>query len=258
MSSADAAAGFKYSFDFDNNGTWDVTDSATASASTTFATAGAKTVKGRIKDKDGGSTDYTTTVTVADPAGPGLVAAFSFDEGSGATVRSSVGGLTGTISGASWVTGGQSGGALSFNGTTNKVTVPDANALDLTTGMTLEAWVQPKAVGNWATILLKENGTSGLAYALYGSEDTGKPAGFVNTGGSDVDATGPTNTATGTWTHLAATYDGSNLRLYTNGTLVRTTANAASLVTTTGGAVDRRERRVGRILQRADRRGPGL
>ena len=36
------------------------------------------------------------------------------------------------------------------------------------------------------------------------------------------------------WTHLAATYDGSNLRLYTNGNLVRTTANSGSLITTAG------------------------
>jgi len=114
------------------------------------------------------------------------------------------------------------------------VVVPDANALDLTTGMTLEAWVKPTAVGNWGTVVLKEKGTTALAYALYGSDDTGKPAEYINTGGSDVSASGPANLQTGTWTHLAATFDGSNLRLYTDGTLVRTTANAGSLVTTAG------------------------
>ena len=38
---------------------------------------------------------------------------------------------------------GKFGNALSFNGTNASVTVPDSNSLDLTTGMTLEAWVKP-------------------------------------------------------------------------------------------------------------------
>ena len=74
----DTAAGFKYSYDFDNNGTWEVTDSTTASATTSYATAGTKTVKARIKDSDGGFTDYTTTVTVnsgVTPAAPSNLAA---------------------------------------------------------------------------------------------------------------------------------------------------------------------------------------
>jgi PKD repeat protein len=232
VSAPDQAAGFRYSYDFDNNGTWEQTDVTTASATTSYATSGSKVVKARIKDKDGGFTDYTTTVTVNSPA-TGLVAAFSFDEGSGTTTGSSVGGLTGSISGATWVSGEQTGNALSFDGVNDRVTVPDANALDLTTGMTLEAWVRPAAVGNWATVILKER-TGGLAYSLYGSDATGKPATYINTGGSDVSATGPTNLATGTWTHLAVTYDGSNLKLYTNAGLVRTTAHAGSMLTSTG------------------------
>jgi large repetitive protein len=74
VSSADVAGGFRYSLDFDNNGTWEVTDSTTASAATQYATAGSKTVKARIKDKDGGFTDYTTTITVNNPGASGLVA----------------------------------------------------------------------------------------------------------------------------------------------------------------------------------------
>src|SRR5262249_56157601 len=68
VSAPDQAAGFKYSYDFDNNGTWEMTDVTAASATPSYPTAGAKTVKARIKDKDGGFTDYTTVVTVNDPA----------------------------------------------------------------------------------------------------------------------------------------------------------------------------------------------
>lgn len=67
-SPADVAAGLRYSFDFNNDGDFadpgDVIDSASPSASFTFGAAGAFTVHGRIADKDGGATDYTTAVSV--------------------------------------------------------------------------------------------------------------------------------------------------------------------------------------------------
>src|SRR5205823_4880874 len=66
-SAADTAAGFTYSFDFNGDGTFDVSGSS-AAASYTYTTAGTYTVAGRIADKDGGFTDYTATVTVTNPA----------------------------------------------------------------------------------------------------------------------------------------------------------------------------------------------
>ena len=42
------------------------------------------------------------------------------------------------------------------------------------TAMTLEAWVTPTALGGWRTVLLKER-AGGLSYALYASEDRGRP-----------------------------------------------------------------------------------
>ena len=64
------AAGLKYSYDFDNNGTFEVANSASPTASFTYASAGTYTARGRVADKDGGFTDYTTTVTVTNPAPP--------------------------------------------------------------------------------------------------------------------------------------------------------------------------------------------
>ena len=40
-----------------------------------------------------------------------------------------------------------SAGALSFDGTNSYVVIADSDSLDLTTGMTLEAWVSPTALG---------------------------------------------------------------------------------------------------------------
>src|SRR5712664_1974370 len=84
----------------------------------------------------------TTPNTVA-----GLVAAYGFAEGAGTTVADSSGNNnTGTISGATWTTAGKFGSALVFNGTNSWVSISDTPSLQLTTGMTLEAWVNPFSI----------------------------------------------------------------------------------------------------------------
>src|SRR4051812_8688859 len=74
----------------------------------------------------------------------GLVAAYSFDEGVGISSADSSGnGQTGTIAGATWNNAGKFGSALSFNGSSDWVTVNHTAPLDLTTALTVEAWVKP-------------------------------------------------------------------------------------------------------------------
>src|SRR4051812_29200538 len=81
---------------------------------------------------------------------PSLVASFGFNEGAGlATADLSGTGNNGTIANATWSPAGRFGSALSFNGTNAWVTVSDAPTLRLTTGMTLEAWVNPSSVSGW-------------------------------------------------------------------------------------------------------------
>ena len=63
------------------------------------------------------------------------MAAYAFDEGSGTTVADASGnGNTGTIANATWATTGKYGKALPFNGTSARVTIPDAASLHLSTG----------------------------------------------------------------------------------------------------------------------------
>src|SRR5688572_2818080 len=76
--------------------------------------------------------------------GPDLVAAFGFEEGTGPTTADTSGNANNAaITGATWATAGRFGKALSFDGTNDWLTVADAASLDLTTGMTLEAWLRP-------------------------------------------------------------------------------------------------------------------
>jgi uncharacterized delta-60 repeat protein len=81
---ADAAAGFRYSYDFDNDGTFEVVDSTAASATVPggyLAGITSRVVRGRITDKDGGYTDYTTTIAVTIPANASLSYPSSVNEG---------------------------------------------------------------------------------------------------------------------------------------------------------------------------------
>ena len=170
----------------------------------------------------------------APPSGNGLVAAYGFDEGSGTTTADSSGNAnTGTlVGGTSWSTNGHSGNAVSFGGGTSRVSVPDADSLDLTTALTLEAWVRPTVLTAWRTVVLKER-SGGIVYSLYANNAGDRPVGQVDIGG-EQNAAGAAKLPLDTWTHLAATWDGATLRLYVDGVLSGTKAVSGALVDSAG------------------------
>lgn len=157
----------------------------------------------------------------------GLVAAYSFNETAGTSANDASGnGNTGSIAGATRTAAGKYGGALSFNGVSDRVNINDSASLDLTAGMTIEAWVRPSSLSGWRTVILKEK-PGDFAYALYASNGS-RPGGYTRTGGLDA-AVGTAALALDAWTHLAATYDGAFLRLYVNGAQVTAVAASGSI-----------------------------
>lgn len=202
-----------------------------------------QTVGGQMYDfqswSDGGARSHSITVPTTNasyaatfaPIAGGLVAAYAFAEGSGTmTADRSGNNNSGTLSNTVWTTQGKFGSALIFNGTNAKVTIPDAAWLHLTKGMTLEAWVYPATMAtSWADVIMKQ----GDDYYLAGSSQS--------TGG--VPATGGTYTTPlyaasslppNAWSHLAATYDGTMMRLYVNGIQAGSRANTNTMSNSNG------------------------
>jgi glucose/arabinose dehydrogenase len=192
--------------------------------SSTFTFTGWSDGRARVHNLTAPDSDFSLTANfsraIADD--PSLVAAYSFDERSGTSLLDRSGNAnTGAVEGeATWSTAGHSGGALWFDGVNDRVTIADAPELDLTNGMTLEAWVKPALADQWRAVIAKEK-AGGSSYALYASDPADSPVINVFKGVQDVRA-GGSPLALNRWSHLAATYDGTELRLFVNGLLVGT------------------------------------
>jgi RHS repeat-associated protein len=175
----------------------------------------------------------TESITTADDGVDGLVAAYGFEEGAGTAVVDSSGHANdGTITGAAWADG-KFGKALQFDGIDDKVTIPDSNSLDLTTGMSLSAWVKLDSPDStWREVLYKKRGT-GRSYDLAADTTSAKPSMALGTGTSDPVIYGTSQLPTAEWAHVAGTWDGTTAKYYVNGTLVRTQAMAGPIATGT-------------------------
>ena len=197
--------------------------------------AGGTTYRYRVRATDGSGnlSPYSNIASATTASGPtGLVAAYGFNEGAGGTTADASGhGHTGAIGGATWVASGKYGKALSFNGTSARVTVNDAADLRLTTGMTLEAWVNPPVAGsNWQDVIFKGDDD----YFLEASSPTASlPATGGTIGGDGVLVYSPGALPVNTWTHVAATFDGLVLRLYINGVEAASGLHSGELATST-------------------------
>jgi hypothetical protein len=207
--------------------------------STTVANGGPYLLSARARDAATNQTTATAVSVTVNNTNLGLVAAYGFNEGAGTMLADQTGtGHTGTAAGPTWTPQGKFGQALTFDGVNDWVTVNDANDLDFTNGMTVEAWVYPTASGggSWRNVVIKEQ-TGGEAYNLYANADTNAPVVYVVRAaapGAPLDARGTSSLPLNTWSHLATTYDGTTLRLYVNGVLAGSRAVAGPLLTSTG------------------------
>ncbi|PPK92408.1 concanavalin A-like lectin/glucanase superfamily protein [Kineococcus xinjiangensis] len=152
--------------------------------------------------------------------------AWNFEEGTGtATADDSGNGGTGTVSGATWVTGGRPGGALSFDGTNDWVHGP-SSALDSSRSFTVSAWVYPTSLptSGHKNILSKHGADNSPFFLQYSGTPQRWQMSMSNSDALDPGYTFTLSTSqaqVNTWTHLAGVHDARAgvVRLYVNGVL---------------------------------------
>ncbi|NUT54740.1 MAG: LamG domain-containing protein, partial [Thermoleophilia bacterium] len=163
---------------------------------------------------------------LAGPPPPGLVAAYAFDEGAGATAIDATGaGNNGAVVGATWASG-RFGGALYFDGQDDYVGLPALGTF-YNAGFTLEAWVQKATAKNDVGIVGSWAGTGPMLWVDHLASRHHLTLG--STMSTYLDST--RNPVPGLWQHLAATFDGATARYYIDGVEVASRAFSGTVGT---------------------------
>jgi len=110
--------------------------------------------------------------------------------------------------------------ATTFNGSSSYVDCTNSSTFNVTTRVSLEAWVYPSSNNQNGGVIGKWTSDAQRAYSLYLGQDAGtNKFGFIMMQSNGVvKSVFPTNTfAANLWYHVVAVADGSNLRIYING-----------------------------------------
>ena len=144
-----------------------------------------------------------------------------FDEGlkpNGHTTKESVQQTQCPIGGMdSYWRAGVSGSCLSFDGYTNKVTIPASHVPEVSQGFTIQAWIAPQEYAwNWAGIVDRDQDKK-AGYSL-GMNHIGQIGIFAYVNGEWQGLITDKKAALLTWTHVTAVYDmSSGFSIYFNG-----------------------------------------
>lgn len=198
-------------------GSEDATEPYSIAWNTLGVANGSYTLRARARDmagNQGESEDVTVIVFNPQPLPSDLIAAYSFDEGSGTTVADASGnGNTGVlINGPVWDIG-KIGGALRFDGIDDKVSIPNAN-FDGTGEITLVAWIKAESTGGrYHLQRIMEN-----TYLMFEVDRRRRRLLFTSRKGNKQ-FTGRESLALDVWQHVAVTRDvtGQFISFYING-----------------------------------------
>ena len=150
---------------------------------------------------------FVLSFTSSAMAQTGPRAAWAFEEAAGTSAADSTGnGHTGALQGSPTWTTGRVGGALSFDGVNDRVEVADADDLDLTTSLTLSAWIKLTAQPTWRGLLWKESSTTNLSYGLL-FDGSSKLHAYLRLPGGIEMLSLTSQLPLDAWTHIALTYD---------------------------------------------------
>ena len=150
----------------------------------------------------------------------GLVAHWMFDEGEGSVAYDAASTNHGTVHGATWITNGLAGAALSFDGTDDFVAIERSSVFDLPS-FSISAWIVPHSTQYFGVVVAKWwDYHNEHNYCLGWDRTSFRICTYIN--GSWA---GPAcELLLNEWHHVVGTYDGAAVKLYLNGDLIGTTA----------------------------------
>jgi hypothetical protein len=141
--------------------------------------------------------------------------------------------LTATVTGATWGSQGRT-----FNGTDQRILIPDSASLRPTGNFSIEVWINPTTTGEGGvgTVVDKTAGASvGYVMRLEGAP---KIRWGIYVGGVFKSATGAAGSASlGTWHHIVGVFNGANILLYTDSVLVTGDATAGPMDDSSAGSL---------------------
>jgi len=113
--------------------------------------------------------------------------------------------------------------AFQFNGNGNsQIIVPDSNSLHITTAITIDAWVNPAAGNNGLPSIVFKGNVGTLAdqpYSLFFIPGTSQINFRLGNNSTATAISSTTQLPLNSYTHVAATYDGTTMSIYINGVL---------------------------------------
>ena len=152
------------------------------------------------------------------------IAYWEFNENSGSVASDSQGDHDGVITGADWTTG-INGSALEFNGTDGSVEIPLTDELNFTgENASFSLWFKLNEVGDEGTMLFNR-----MKYILNINGHGKISLGFYNPTWSSVIINWTDRVIDTDWHNVVATYDGSSLKLYLDGNLMKTTVTSGEI-----------------------------
>jgi len=117
--------------------------------------------------------------------------------------------------------------AAAFNGSDSYISVRNSTDLNATTAITVEAWIFPTALPVTSAAIIGKNY---LTSYYFGIENSGRFIFFPKGAGFFLRSRVAGIVRPNQWTHIAATYDGTNTRLYLNGSLDTSTTSITGAV----------------------------
>jgi hypothetical protein len=187
-----------------------------------------------VSDVDEGSLASAVAWTFTTSPEPALAhAAYAFSEGTGGTAAdSSANGNTATLTRPGlWTAAGRYGNGLLLR-RADGARVPASGSLDAESSLTLETWVYPTSYRGLSEVDLARR-ARWFAVQLGMMWGDGSIGFGITTTAGRFSVYAYRSILPETWTHIAATYDGSMLRLYVNGQLADGSAGTGSIVAST-------------------------